>query len=245
MKIIYFDSLPSTNQYCELLDLSKVEEFAVYAALEQTAGIGQRGNHWDSEKGANLTFSLILKPSCVPIADQYQLTKTVSLGITDWLKTLLPPSLTHSLSIKWPNDIYIGQKKICGTLITTKLAQGIISSAIVGIGLNINQTSFAEWVPNPTSLSLITSLHYGLTDLLPQLIDSIERRYHDLQQNLHAPDADYLQLLLNRGIEKQYEYHGQMIRATIQDVNRFGHLCLTLADGNNITCQMKEIKFLF
>ena len=89
MKIEKFDTLPSTNQYCELLNLSETEEFTVIVARTQTAGIGQRGNHWEAEPGKNLTFSLVLKPTWLPIADQYQLTKAVSLGIADYLMPLI------------------------------------------------------------------------------------------------------------------------------------------------------------
>ena len=121
MKIEKFDTLPSTNQYCELLNLSETEEFTVIVARTQTAGIGQRGNHWEAEPGKNLTFSLVLKPTWLPIVDQYQLTKAVSLGIADYLM----PQITEGnkrVRIKWPNDIYVDNRKICGILITHRIA---------------------------------------------------------------------------------------------------------------------------
>ena len=104
MKIEKFDTLPSTNQYCELLNLSETEEFTVIVARTQTAGIGQRGNHWEAEPGKNLTFSLVLKPTWLPIADQYQLTKAVSLGIAEYLMPLIKEG-DRRVRIKWPNDI--------------------------------------------------------------------------------------------------------------------------------------------
>ena len=129
MKIEKFDTLPSTNQYCELLNLDETEEFTVIVARTQTAGIGQRGNHWEAEPGKNLTFSLVLKPKWLPIADQYQLTKAVSLGITDYLMPLIAEGHGR-VRIKWPNDIYVDDKKICGILITHRIAGGQIAASV-------------------------------------------------------------------------------------------------------------------
>ena len=181
-KIHKLDSVESTNKYCEALDLAQVEDFTCYWALVQTAGIGQRGNHWASAPGENLTFSHVLHPTFLPADRQFKLTQTLSLAICDFLSPL-----TSHLSpfIKWPNDIYVDGKKICGTLISAHITtqairqsynQAIIASAICGIGLNVNQTSFPDWVPNPTSLSLLMGNHYDLEPLLQQLLQCIEVR---------------------------------------------------------------------
>lgn len=243
MHIEYHDTLPSTNQYCELLDLTQVEEFTVIAAHQQTAGIGQRGNHWTSDPGENLTFSIILHPTFLPIASQYQLTKAISLGITDFLSPLIPSD--HKVSIKWPNDIYVDHCKICGTLITNKICGATISTAIVGIGININQTAFPQWVPNPTSLSLLTNRRYQTEELLPTLVDAIQQRYLHLKDNPTSPDTAYLSQLLNLGTPARYLYQEREITATILGVNHFGHLQLRLTNGEEIVCQLKEIKTIF
>ena len=150
-----FDSLESTNKYCELLNLGETEEFTVIVAKEQTAGIGQRGNHWAAAPGQNLTFSVVLRPAFLPAADQYALTKAVSLAIVDTLAPLLPQR-AEEVRIKWPNDIYVDDRKICGILINNHLQQERIAATVVGIGLNVNQRTFPDWVPNPTSLALLT-----------------------------------------------------------------------------------------
>lgn len=239
MKIVRFDTLNSTNQYCELLDLNQVEEFTIVVTDTQTAGIGQRGNHWEAEPGKNLTFSIILKPIFLQAADQYQLTKAISLGIYDWLQSQIPATL--QASIKWPNDLYVGESKICGTLIATRLAANRLSSAIVGIGLNINQTQFSDWIPNPTSLAILCQKTFDTTNCLEQLTDSIFIRYEQLRNDLHSPDREYLQHLLDYGQPHTYIYQGQQITATITGINRFGHLEATTADGQEIICQIKEI----
>lgn len=243
MKIITFQSLPSTNKYCELLDLNQYEEFTIINALEQTAGIGQRGNHWESEPGKNLTFSIILKPSFLPIADQFQLTKCISLGIADWLKVLVPK--TSSVSIKWPNDIYVDQKKICGTLTSAKISDNAITSAISGIGINLNQATFSDWIPNPVSLLQITGEKTEPEIALANVAHSIERRYLQLKDNLNAPDDDYLNSLLDLGRVRKYLYRGNEIAATILGVNRYGHLELQCQNGEIITCQLKEIQWVW
>ncbi len=244
MKIEKFDTLPSTNQYCELLNLSETEEFTVIVARTQTAGIGQRGNHWEAEPGKNLTFSLVLKPTWLPIADQYQLTKAVSLGIADYLIPLIAEG-ERRVRIKWPNDIYVDDKKICGILITHRIAGGRITASVVGIGLNVNQIDFPEWVPNPTSLGLLTGQEWPLDETLEKMLDCIANRYNELRDNpIGTLDEPYLNLLLRRGVEAQYGYQGQTITATLLDVNRYGHLQLVTDKGERLSCQLKEIQFL-
>lgn len=242
MIIETFDSLPSTNQYCELLDLSQTEEFSVIYARQQTAGIGQRGNCWNSQPNKNLTFSLILKPTFLPAAEQYMLTKVVSLGITDCLQSLIPGG--NIIKIKWPNDIYINDHKVCGILISNKLSRTHLSASIVGIGLNVNQTEFPSWVPNPISLKQITGEELSLRPLLENIVQAIQTRYRQLPTNPDILDQEYLSRLLRLHQPTRYLYHGEAITATIQGVNQYGHLLLTTSEGRPLTCQLKELTFL-
>ena len=237
-QIINLGSVESTNRYCELLDLGAVEEFTCYHALEQTAGIGQRGNTWVSgQRGENLTFSLILKPTFLPAASQFRLTQTISLALCDLLSPLAPH---HSTLIKWPNDIYIDGDKICGTLISCRYTGDTISSAICGIGLNVNQEEFPDWVPHPTSLALLTGHRHDPGTLLRQLLACIERRYAGLRSG-NDPTAEYLSRLMNLGVPRRYRHEGQEITATITGVDNYGRLLLTERDGNHLCCAMKEI----
>jgi BirA family biotin operon repressor/biotin-[acetyl-CoA-carboxylase] ligase len=250
MKVIRFDSLESTNKYCEALDLAEVEDFTCYWALEQTAGIGQRGNHWESEPGKNLTFSLVLHPTFLPADRQFKLTEALSLALCDCLKDLKD---LKDLKVKWPNDIYVGIRKICGTLVSTRLQGTQIASAICGIGLNVNQTVFPDWVPNPTSLALLTGEEYDLEPLLSKLLACIEKRYNDLKNGID-PESEYLTRLLNLGIPAHYKYmerrleagmdNEEELTATITGIDPHGQLLLTTADGRHLSCGMKEITFL-
>ena len=240
MKIIPFDSLESTNKYCEALDLAQVEDFTCYWALAQTAGIGQRGNHWEAAPGQNLTFSMVLHPSFLPADRQFKLTEALSLALVDLLSTFHFPFSTF---IKWPNDIYVGGKKVCGTLVSTRLMGNSIASTVCGIGLNVNQTVFPDWVPNPTSLSLLTGQHYELEPLLHQLLACIERRYDELRSG-NDPEPEYLEHLLNLGAPARYRYNDETLEATITGVDPHGRLLLTAEDGRRLSCGMKEISLL-
>ena len=239
MQIVRLDSVESTNKYCEVLDLAEVEDFTCYWALEQTAGIGQRGNHWHSAPGLNLTFSLVIKPVWLAAARQFMLTQTISLAITDLLATYHLPQTTH---IKWPNDIYVGRKKICGTLTSARLAGDYIATAICGIGLNVNETDFPDWVPNPTSLRQLTGETYDLEEVLHTLLSCIERRYNDLRDGADI-SAEYLGLLLGRGEQRRYTYLGQPVTATIEGVDDYGRLLLTTDEGSQLCCNMKELAY--
>ena len=158
--IIWLQSVDSTNEEAKR-HISDIDNLSVLSALEQTAGRGQRGNSWTSAPGENLMFSIVLKYSCDPIApghgllkplharDQFVLNEIASLSVVDFLSR-------HGISamIKWPNDIYVDEKKICGILIENSFRGKSISSSIIGIGLNINQRNFNVNLPNPTSLVL-------------------------------------------------------------------------------------------
>ncbi len=251
-KIEKLDSVESTNKYCEALDLAEVEDFTCYWALAQTAGIGQRGNHWEAAPGKNLTFSLVLHPTFLPADCQFKLTETLSLALCDCLKDLQDPK---DLKVKWPNDIYVACKKICGTLISIHISnpslprrgaggEAVISSAICGIGLNVNQTDFPDWIPNPTSLALLTGKEYELEPLLEKLLTCIEKRYNDLKAGID-PEPEYLAHLLNINVPAHYIYNEEEITATLTGVDPHGRLLLTVDDGRHISCGMKEISFLF
>lgn len=239
-KIHKLDSVESTNKYCEALDLVQVEDFTCYWALEQTAGIGQRGNHWASAPGENLTFSLVLHPTSLAASRQFKLTQALSLALVDVLSTYDLPLPTQ---IKWPNDLYVGSHKICGTLVSTRLQGDTIASAVCGIGLNVNQTAFPDWVPNPSSLRLLTGSDYDLEATLRALLERIRRRYDALCAGADM-QQEYLSHLMNLGCEARYGYLGCEITAVITGVDDHGRLLLDSSDGRRLCCAMKEITFL-
>lgn len=127
----------------------EASDFTVWAAEFQTAGRGQRGNSWESAKGENLTFSILFKPENFLSIRQFELSQVVALGVVDYLA-----AKGIEAKIKWPNDIYVEDRKICGILIENVLSGATLSVCIAGIGVNLNQTVFRSDAPNPTSLLL-------------------------------------------------------------------------------------------
>lgn len=139
------DSTNSEAQRCR----HDSPDFTVWAAEFQTAGRGQRGNTWESAVGENLTFSILFKPAKFLSTRQFELSEVVALGVVNYLSTK-----GIKAKIKWPNDIYVEDKKICGILIENTLSSDTLSVCIAGIGLNLNQRIFRSDAPNPTSVVL-------------------------------------------------------------------------------------------
>lgn len=180
--MIHLNETDSTNRYlqqlCQEAGNNKVEEFTTVCSDYQTAGKGQRGNSWEAAKGANLLFSFVCYPTFVPIRQQFVLSQLISLGIKETLD-----EYCSDISIKWPNDIYWKEKKICGILIENDLQGNSIGRCISGIGLNINQEVFLSDAPNPISLKQITGKHYQRETILEKVMQRIEQSYQKLKED--------------------------------------------------------------
>ncbi len=189
----FLPSCQSTNDIAadSIAQESASEGFLILTD-HQTAGKGQRGNAWAAEPGQNLLFSLILRPTFLTASEQFWLNMAVSLGITD---TLLP-LIGSELRIKWPNDVYVANQKLGGILIENTLQGYTLAWAVVGVGLNINQTAFAY----PTATSLQQCLPqpggHNRLELLTQLCETLEARYLQLRSGRRdSMRVDYLQRL--------------------------------------------------
>ena len=139
----------------------------------QTAGHGQATNHWESEDGKNLLFSLLLRPSVIPASEQFVITEIVTLAIINALQDYIRQRIT----IKWPNDIYFGDKKLCGILIENALCGPVIDTCIVGIGININQELFTSDAPNPISLKQLNGRDNDREEIFEEIYQNILRYY--------------------------------------------------------------------
>ena len=172
--IMWFKSLDSTNEEARR-HISDIDNLSVLSALEQTAGRGQRGNTWTSNAGENLMFSIVLKSPVLMAEDHFALNEIAALSVADFLSTY-----GIKAEIKWPNDIYVGEKKICGILIENSFRGKTISSSIIGIGLNINQRNFNVNLPNPTSM-VLCRVHDGHLDIHRCLMEFMDifTTYHD------------------------------------------------------------------
>ena len=168
--ILWLDTAESTNRY--LKERSEAcDNLSVVAAVEQTAGRGQGTHTWHSMKGQNLTFSLIFKPLQLPATNILLITCATTLGLLDYLGEKGVKG-----RIKWPNDIWVGDRKICGILIENLLDGALVRHSIIGIGFNLNQDSWPEDLPNPVSLKELTGQEYELKRELVLLTEKIRRR---------------------------------------------------------------------
>lgn len=244
--IIEIEQTASTNTYtANLLQSEKQAEGTVIIADNQTDGKGQDQNKWESEPLKNLTFSIILYPIFLDPGDQFLLSKSISLGIIDFLKTILPDH-HKSIKIKWPNDIYVGDKKICGILIQNSITGNCLSDSIIGIGLNVNQSIFKSKAPNPISIKNLTDKEIDLKDGLSSICSSLNNRYTQLFNQQHDIISQiYLERLYRFGEWCNYKINDNLLVAKINGISEFGQLLLQDQNGNDYTCNIKEVAYLF
>lgn len=244
-KIVHLKEVDSTNAYAE--GLLKMEEKPVDGCIiyteRQTKGRGLDQNKWETADNKNLILSYIVYPNFMHIADQFMITVMTSLAISDLIRKYAPHP--EEVKIKWPNDIYVGKGKIAGVLIQNALLGTQISHSIIGIGTNINQDTFTSDAPNPISLKQLSGIDYHLDDLLHELAAYLDKRY----QQLHDTDQwnemyhTYISRFFRYQEEAMYEVDGKRIKGTIQGVDEFGRLILSIEDETRIF-DLKEVKFI-
>ena len=271
MQILKFDQLDSTNNYAKtLIKEGKAKNGDIVYAVAQTAGRGQSTNIWESETGKNLTFSLIIQPKHIEPKNQFLISQAVSVGIVKYLKCM-GGCKTRPYNIKWPNDIFVGMKKIAGILIENTIQGNQVLFSVIGVGLNVNQTEFSKNAGNPTSLSLINKAQYDLETELEELVMLIESELDFLKfDNGKDCQTRYLEHLLFFNEEREYNVYvgtdcksapanpdisaGSMsapakkewrkITGKIIGVNGFGFLQIQTKTGTIFECDIKEIVYV-
>ena len=245
--IIWLDTVDSTNSEAKRRIL-KIDNLSVVSALSQTAGRGQAGNTWESADGENLTFSIILKPSehgpGLKACDQFIISQITSVSIVEFLKCC-----GIEAEIKWPNDIYVRDRKICGILIEHSLKADEIYRSIIGIGLNINQRNFNVTLPNPTSVFLEKGLRFNIYDMLEELMRIFRNNWYNYIDG-SARHADichsYLDLLWRK--DKPYRYIDRKneceFTGIIRGTGSFGHLIIEKEKGELEEFAFKEISYI-
>lgn len=241
-KIIRLPETASTNIYAiEILSKDRPENGTVIITDYQTHGKGTDTNTWESEKGSNLTFSLILYP-VFNAGQQFILNKAISVAICNFLQSELPEK---QVKVKWPNDIYIEDKKVCGTLIQNSVIGNRLDYVVAGIGLNVNQISFTGDAPNPVSMKMVTGTEYDLNELLDRLLNSIFEKYALVKTETSAIiENEYNKLLYRRMEWHDYLVKDTRINARITGTTTYGQLLLETRTSQEMTCDLKEVKFL-
>ena len=236
--IYHFDTVGSTN------DLARGTEYhdgdIVWADF-QTAGRGQRGHTWESHKGENLTFSVVLEPTFLPVKEQFMLLEAVALSLKDFFA-----EQGVATAVKWTNDIYVGDSKAVGILIEHAYSGGRLSRTIVGIGINVNQREFSADIPNPVSLSMLTGKSYDLEPLLRSFERSLAERYRQLKEG----EWDLLQADYHSSLYRLNEWHtyalpnGARFEGAIRGVQTTGELIVEDRKGVKNGYLFKEIEFV-
>lgn len=238
--LIEFNKLDSTNAYAlNLLTGNRPAEGTVIVTDHQTAGRGQMGTHWHSGSGKNLTFSIILYPDFLAATDQFYLNKAIAVALVTSLSPLLP-----GIRIKWPNDIYIQNRKLAGILIQNQIRGQHLQASVIGIGLNVRQTDFPSEVPNATSLLLEGVEVVSLNQLLKVILSGLDNHYRQLRQQPSSLDATYRHLLYRRQEATRFELSdGTTVEGYIQDVDASGRLEVSLNNGKKHFFSFKEIVY--
>jgi len=238
---IILNDLDSTNNYANHLILAgqAINGTAVLAHY-QHQGRGQRGNQWESAPGLNMLASFIFMPVFLPPERQFYLSKIASLALTEWLSQHV-----SDVRVKWPNDIYVGDRKIAGMLIETSVMGNNLQSAVAGIGLNLNQLIFTPSIPNPVSLKQLTGIDYHVEDVALQIWELLMEWYLKLERGMIVLiDEAYVNNLYRMNVWAEYIKDRQRIEARIAGVDAWGRLILEKRSGERIVCAFKEISFV-
>jgi BirA family biotin operon repressor/biotin-[acetyl-CoA-carboxylase] ligase len=239
--IVRLSGTDSTNNYANSqIRENDLSEGTVFLAYDQTAGRGQLTNFWESEAGKNLTFSIVLNPDFLEIRRQFQLSKATALGIYKALNKYV-----DHLKIKWPNDIYAGDKKLGGILIENSIMYGLLKTSVIGIGLNVNQEVFRSKAPNPVSMRQLTNQHYDREDILQEILSGIDCYYSMLKDGAYEKiDQEFLNVLYRLNERHLFRSENGEFEGEICGVNEIGQLLIKRTDGNILDFHFKEVEFL-
>ncbi|OKL39268.1 biotin--[acetyl-CoA-carboxylase] ligase [Pontibacter flavimaris] len=223
-QLLFIASCPSTNSEAQqLLIKNEATEGCTVITHEQTQGRGQRGNSWEAAPGQNITLSVILSPAFVAVRQQFYLNMAVSLAVLDLLRE-------HGLQqaqVKWPNDLFFEDKKLGGILIENTINSQTLQHSIVGIGLNVNQASFAS--PTATSMANVCGHAFNLEKVTMRLLELLEKRYLQLRSGHSARlKYEYLQGLYRYQEVHPFKVGNQLVQGRIQGVGEDGRLAVEI-----------------
>ncbi|MEG1545038.1 MAG: biotin--[acetyl-CoA-carboxylase] ligase [Tannerellaceae bacterium] len=239
-RILRIAETASTNSWLrECMQREQLPEGSVAVTPHQTAGRGQVGNTWEAEPEKNLTFSVLLYPNCLPSNRQFLISQITALSIKETLSTY-----TTDITVKWPNDVYWKERKICGMLIENDLSGQFLYCSIIGIGLNLNQQLFRSDAPNPVSLTQITGQAYDTDKVLHRFLDIFYARYlHLLQEEYEEIRTAYRSALYRGTGYHGFTDSGGSFEASIKEIEPTGHLILRLRDGSQRRYAFKEVSW--
>lgn len=237
--VVCLGTTDSTLLRARELDRQGAAEFTLVTADYQTAGRGQRGTHWEGEAGKNLLVSLVAHPVFLPAAGQFRLSEACALAVAEAVAPW-----AEEVTVKWPNDIYVGDRKLCGMLIEHDLSGNAIATTVAGIGLNVNQTAFRSDAPNPVSLCQLCGREVDRDEVLRRVVLRFCHHYDRLRRGETAAlDADYAARLYRRQGLHAWRDTGGTFRAAIEGVDPDGVLRLRDTEGRQRAYRFKEVTY--
>ncbi len=239
-KIIKLSETDSTNRYLREYRESEEDGLVVVVTDFQTEGKGQGTHTWESEPGKNLLFSMKVHPRWVPVRRQFVLAMAEALALKDALD-----SYVEGITLKWPNDVYWNDKKICGTLIETTIDSKGLKTCIFGTGINVNQLEFLSDAPNPVSLAQILGHEVDRNEVLTKVIDAFTK-YYELLRRADYQDVSgiyHLSLYHRKGYHRYRDADG-VFEGAFVEVEDDGHLILHDKQGRIRNYAFGELSFL-
>lgn len=239
-QILRLEETHSTNQYLrEWMEREPLAEGTVVMADFQTAGRGQTGNSWESEKNKNLMFSILLYPDFLPANRQFLISQIVALSVKDTLSCYI-----DHITVKWPNDIYWKDRKICGILIENDLSGQNLYCSVIGIGINLNQSVFRGDAPNPVSLFQITGKEYDREEVFARFLHIFFDYYLLLlKEEQEKIKQTYMTALYRKEGFYFYSDANGIFEARVHAIEPTGHLVLRLKDGTVRKYAFKEVSY--
>lgn len=230
----------STNDFAKQLAEENLAGHGSFVRADfQTKGRGQELNAWEADKGKNLLCSLVILPQRLPADEQVYLNITVCLGVYDMVKHYLPEA---PVTIKWPNDIYIGHKKVAGILLENNLQGMQIKQCVAGMGVNINQVMFKN--PRAVSLAQVSGSEYDIKECAAELLDKLNKRYHQLMSDHRdALWRDYHGVLYRKDVPSFFETDNEQLYGIVRGIDTAGRLLLEVQDEIRIF-HVKQIRWL-
>ncbi len=242
--LIKLSAVDSTNNFLKnlLSNSAPLPEGTVIMADDQFAGRGQQQNNWHAEPGKNLTISILLFPTFLSLNKQFLLNIVISVAINKALTEFIP----KGMSVKWPNDIYYKNQKLGGILIENTIVGSLIKTAVVGIGINVNQEIFVEGLSNrAVSMIQILQEDVNLVKLLHAICSQIEKQYLQLKAGHYTKLTEvYVDCLYKIGELSKFRKNGVEFAGIIKGVEENGQLIVE-TEGNLSRFNFKEIEFLF
>lgn len=240
-KVIYLPTCHSTNDIAaEIVHAGLFEEGTVVITDNQVKGRGQRGTVWNANAGENLTFSVVLTPGFLSIQEQFLISQITALAIRSYLGAYVADT-----KVKWPNDIYMNNRKSCGVLIENSLQGTRYASSVVGIGVNINQSVFES--NHATSLARETGRTFLLTEEFHKLLKFLDAYYVRLRSGSQndAIRDEYLSNLHGYQKEVKFLHKGNVTNGSVTSVTKLGKLRVRLAnEPEELEFGLKEIEWV-